>query len=967
VKDDNAVLAAPLDSNSIGSSHVVARLTGVSLQYGQTRALDDVTLELPAGCMVGLIGPDGVGKSSLMSLVAGARRIQQGHVEVLGGDMADARFRREACPRIAYMPQGLGKNLYPTLSVFENADFFARLFGLGRSEAKRRIAGLLDSIGLGRFPGRPAGKLSGGMKQKLCLVCALIHDPDLLILDEPTTGVDPLSRRQFWELVARIRVDRPGMSVLVSTAYMEEAARFDHLVAMFAGKVVGTGTPAELPARTGTRSLEEAFIALLPEEMRQGHKELVVPPRPPGDQEVIIESHGLTQKFGDFVAVDHVDMQIERGEIFGFLGANGCGKSTTMKMLCGLLPATEGQAWLFGQPVDANDLNVRRKIGYMSQAFSLYSELSVRQNLTLHAQLFDVQKAEIPGRVEETAARFGLAEIMEALPDSLPLGQRQRLQLAVALIHKPDLLILDEPTSGVDPVARDVFWEHLIELSRRDKVTIFITTHFINEAQRCDRISLMSAGKVLVIDTPAGVVQRRHAKTLEEAFIGYLEDAQKAQGDAPAAAAQASVPVEAGAAGELSGPLSRIGSWFSLQRMLACSYRELMELTRDPIRMTLAGLGSVILMIIMGYGITLDVEHLNYAVLDRDQTNISHDYALNIAGASRYFTERPLVTDYEELDRRMRSGELSMVIEIPPGFGRDAERKLNALAASASTGAKSGHSGAVQEEKPVAVGVWIDGAMPQRAETIRGYVQGIHLLWLQKGMQERLGQRQQLGVGQRQLVTPATIELRYRYNPDVKSLVAMVPAVIPLLLLLIPAMLATLSVVREKDLGSIINFYVTPTTRLEFLLGKQLPYVILGFLNFLLLTLLAVTLFHVPLKGDFLTAAVAALLYVGCSTGIGLLISTLTRTQVAALFATAVLTLVPASNFCGLTDPVSSLEGFGRVVGEFYPTAYYITISRGTFNKALGFAGLYQSFLPLLIAIPVLLGLSAAFLKKQEA
>ena len=393
------------------------------------------------------------------------------------------------------MPQGLGKNLYPTLSVFENSDFFARLFGLSRAEAKRRIAELLDSIGLGRFPNRPAGKLSGGMKQKLCLVCALIHDPDLLILDEPTTGVDPLSRRQFWELVDRIRADRPGMSVLVSTAYMEEAARFDWLVAMFAGKVVGTGTPAELPARTGTRSLEEAFIALLPEEMRRGHHEVVVPPRPPGEHEVIIEAHGLTQRFGDFVAVDHVSFRIEQGEIFGFLGANGCGKSTTMKMLCGLLPATEGKAWLFGEPVDANDIAVRRKVGYMSQAFSLYSELTVRQNLVLHAQLFDVPKAEIPGRVEETAARFGLDEIMDALPDSLPLGQRQRLQLAVALIHKPALLLLDEPTSGVDPIARDVFWEHLIELSRRDKVTIFITTHFMNEALRCDRISLMNAGQ----------------------------------------------------------------------------------------------------------------------------------------------------------------------------------------------------------------------------------------------------------------------------------------------------------------------------------------------------------------------------------------------------------------------------------------------------------------------------------------
>jgi ribosome-dependent ATPase len=919
----------------------VVRLTDVGLTYGKTRALDEVTLDLPAGCMVGLIGPDGVGKSSLLSLVAGARSIQAGRVEVLGGDMADPSFRREVCPRIAYMPQGLGKNLYPTLSVFENADFFARLFGLSAAEAKHRIGELLQSIGLGRFPNRPAGKLSGGMKQKLCLVCALIHDPDLLILDEPTTGVDPLSRREFWELVDRIRADRPGMSVLVSTAYMEEAARFDHLVAMFAGKVVGTGTPAELPARTGTKSLEEAFISLLPEEMRRGHHELIVPPRPPGDHEVIIEAHGLTQQFGDFVAVDHVSFRIERGEIFGFLGANGCGKSTTMKMLCGLLPATDGQAWLFGQPVDANDVAIRRKVGYMSQAFSLYSELTVRQNLILHARLFHVPMDEIAQRVDETAARFGLTEIIEALPESLPLGQKQRLQLAVALIHRPALLILDEPTSGVDPVARDGFWEQLVELSRRDKVTIFITTHFLNEAEHCDRISLMSAGKLLVADTPAGVVQRRQATTLEEAFIGYLEDAEKAQGDAPPPAAK-TVLSDAGAAA--SGPdHSRVSNRFSLQRMLAVSYREQLELRRDPIRLTLAILGSVILMLVMGYGITLDVEHLTFAVLDRDQTTVSRDYSIRLAGTTRYFTERPPITDYEDLDSRMRSGELSMALELPPDFGRDVARG-----------------------RPARIGVWIDGSMPVRAEVIQGYVQGNHLLWLQDVAQHRLGQRPQLGLGQRQLVLPANIELRYRYNPDVKSLWAMVPGVIPILLLIIPAGLATLAVVREKDLGSIVNFYVTPTTRLEFLLGKQLPYVVLGMINFLLLTLMAVTLFKVPLKGDFTTAATAALLYVICSTAIGLFASTLTHTQVSAVFLTAILTLVPAAHYCGIVDPVSSLEGFGRLIGDVFPTTYFITISRGTFSKGLGFAGLYASFIPLLIAIPVLHGLSVAFLKKQE-
>ncbi|HEU0273227.1 MAG TPA: ribosome-associated ATPase/putative transporter RbbA [Candidatus Udaeobacter sp.] len=930
-------VAAKIDKPFLAEA--AARLTNVTLRYGKTVALDAVNLEVPAGRMVGLIGPDGVGKSSALALIAGSRRIQEGRVEALGGDMADARFRRATCPRIAYMPQGLGKNLYPTLSVFENTDYFGRLFGYSKEESKRRIFELLKSIGLERFPNRPAGKLSGGMKQKLCLCCALIHDPDLLILDEPTTGVDPLSRRQFWELIDRIRATRPGMSVMVATAYMEEAAQFDWLVAMDAGHVLATGTPGELLERTGAKDLDSAFIALLPEEKRHGHKEIVIPPRPEGEHEIIIEAQGLTQRFGDFTAVDHVNFRIERGEIFGFLGANGCGKSTTMKMLCGLLPPSEGQAWLLGQSVDANDINIRRKIGYMSQAFSLYNELTVRQNLALHARLFHVPEDQISERVEQTAARFGLHQIMDTLPDSLPLGQRQRLQLAVALIHGPDLLILDEPTSGVDPVARDGFWEHLIELSRRDRVTIFVSTHFINEAGRCDRISLMSAGKVLVIDTPDGVVKTRGAATLEDSFIGYLEDAEKARSQESEIGSQTK-QAETQDSDDVASDAepSTSGSRFSFQRMLANSYRELKELSRDPIRLTLAGLGSVILMIIIGYGITLDVERLKFAALDRDETTISREYLINIAGSSRYFVEQPPVANYQELDHRMRSGELSMVLEIPPNFGRDVEHWS-------------------EGKPPVKIGVWIDGAMPQRAETIRGYVQGLHLQWLNQVARYRGGQP---------VITPATVELRYRYNPNVISVMAIVPAVIPLLLLLIPAMLATLSVVREKDLGSIINFYVTPTTRLEFLLGKQLPYVALGMLSFLLLVLLAVTLFRVPMKGDFLTDAAGTLLYVTCSTGLGILISTLTRTQVAALFATTILTLVPAANFCGLTDPVSSLSGFGRFVGNIYPTAYYITISRGTFSKALGFAGLHQSFIPLLIAIPVLIGLSVLFLKKQE-
>ncbi|MFC7704617.1 ATP-binding cassette domain-containing protein [Plastorhodobacter daqingensis] len=1121
----------------------VASVSALVLRYGKTTALQDVTLDLPAGRMVGLIGPDGVGKSSLLSLLAGARRLQEGEVQVLGGDMRDKAHRARLCPRIAYMPQGLGRNLYPTLSVEENLHFFGALFGHDRAEREHRITDLLAATGMSAFRARPAAKLSGGMKQKLGLCCALIHDPDFLILDEPTTGVDPLSRRQFWDLIDTIRSARPGMSVVTATAYMEEAARFDWLVAMNAGRVLATGTPADLLARTGAADLDAAFIALLPEEDRGGDTAMVIPPRDPAPRDIAIEAESLTQRFGDFVAVDNVSFRIPRGEIFGFLGSNGCGKTTTMKMLTGLLEPSEGRARLFGQPVDASDMAVRRRVGFMSQAFSLYSELTVRQNLDLHARLFAMAPAAIPARIAEMIARFDLAEVTEALPEALPLGIRQRLSLAVAMIHGPEILILDEPTSGVDPVARNAFWRILAELSRKDGVTIFVSTHFMNEAEWCDRISLMHAGRVLITDTADAIMRARGCTTLEDAFIDCLEEAMgdtgpstprrpaavtpgphrgpdavqnpttgsslaaapapdpehgpehgpaahagaatdpaippapgpdpggaalpapgtpdepateptakpaieptqdaegrpaarpgalpattadpgpgaDAAGDArpdPASDATsgpasdpASGPAHDRAVGRATAPLSglipypandppsgpvpdtgsapgsrpvsdplsdpratlspaaprastpsarrvaaanaasvasasgspsstppappagKAVSGFSLRRLLSYSRLETLQLRRDPIRLTMALIGSLLLMVVIGFGINMDVEDLSFAVLDRDQTTTSRDYIQDIAG-SRYFNEHPPLSGYADMDARMRSGELSLVIEIPPGFAADIARG-----------------------RDVQVGAWFDGAMPMRANTVQGYVQGMHADWVLRKARETYGAA----------ATAGSFELvsRYRYNPDVRSIVAMVPAVILLLLLMIPAILTTLSVAREKELGSIINFYVTPVTRLEFLIGKQLPYVALGMLNFFLMMAMAVFFFGVPFSGSFAGLTLAALVYVGATTALGLLVSVFIASQVAALFATALLTMIPAVSYSGLIDPVSSLSGLGRAIGEVYPTTWFVVAARGAFSKAFGLADLVHPILAMGLAVPVILGIAALSLRKQ--
>ena len=908
-----------------GKAGAVAALVQVTQHYGKAIALDDVSLELPSGCLVGLIGPDGVGKSSLLAIIAGARQIQSGAAYVLGGDIAEAAHRAAVCPHIAYMPQGLGKNLYPDLSIRENIEYFARLFGQARAEREERIAELLASTGLAPFANRAARKLSGGMKQKLGLCCSLIHDPDLLILDEPTTGVDPLSRRQFWELVGRIRARRPGISVVVATAYMEEAERFDWLVAMNAGKVVAAGTPALLKQNTGARTVEEAFITLLPEAERRGHTALAIPPRRLIDTEPVITARDLTCRFGGFTAVDHVSFTIERGEIFGFVGSNGCGKTTTMKILTGLLPATEGEALLFGKPLDASDLAARRRVGYMSQSFSLYTELTVRQNLELHARLFHLPHAEANARLAELIDRFGLEEHIDQRAQDLPLGIRQRLSLAVAIVHRPEMLILDGPTSGVDPLARDRFWELLIDLSRNEGVTIFVSTHFMNEAERCDRLSLMDSGHVLATATPAGLIASRGAATLEEAFILYLEEAT---GTRTEAIAPELGPVAVDSARRANG-----GSTFSMRRLSACTIRETLELVRDPIRLAFAVFGTTFLLLVFGFGISTDVNSLTFAVLDHDQSHESRAYLEELRG-SAYFVEKPPLSGYADLEKRLAGGSIDCAVEIPPGFGRDIERGRPAWAAA-----------------------WIDGARPFIAQTIRGYLQAMHQLYLSDPAVVTAAPAPN---------PPAGIEVRFKYNQDFKSVYAMVPSTMALELALFPAILMALAVVREKELGSITNLYVTPVTRVEFLLGKQVPYVGLAMVNFALMFMMALFVFQVPLKGSFPTLLGATLIYVTATTAYGMLISAFARTQIAALFGTAILTVLPATMFSGMMVPVSSLTGMAQIMGRLFPMTYFLPVSVGAFTKGLGFADLRTDIVVLFLFIPALLTLSLLLLRKQE-
>lgn len=904
----------------------VAAVSHLSHRYGRTIALDDVTLALPAARLVGLVGPDGVGKSSLLAILAGARHVREGRVVVLDGDMTDARHRAAICPRIAYMPQGLGRNLYASLSVRENIDFFGRLFGQDVAERKARTAELMDGTGLMPFADRRTAALSGGMRQKLGLCCSLIHDPDLLILDEPTTGVDPLSRRQFWELIGRIRARRPAMSVLVATAYMQEAEAFDWLVAINDGRLVAMGSPEEFRRRSRAGSVEAAFTALLPGAEPAG-------PRPPTHREApaaapapIITARNLTRRFGAFTAVDRVSFDIMPGEIFGFVGSNGCGKTTTMKVLTGLLPPTEGEALLFGRPVAAGGIEARRRIGYMSQGFSLYDELTVRQNLSLHARLFRLSPETRRGRVSALIDRFGLDRHVDQRAEDLPLGIRQRLSLAVAVVHGPDVLILDEPTSGVDPPARDRFWNLLLDLARRQGVTIFVSTHFMAEAERCDRLALMDSGRVLAVDTPGGLIARCRAATLEDAFITLLEGA----GGEPAPPRK---PVGSREPAEPAARPSR-GGGFSVRRLLACTRRETLELARDRIRLAFAVLGTAFLMLVFGFGISTDVDRVAFAVLDHDRSSASRAYLEGLRG-SRFFVEKPPLAHFSDLERALARGDIAVAVEIPPGFGRNLARS-----------------------RPTQVAAWIDGARPFFAQTIRAYLTGVHQLYLSDPRRASAP-----GTSASQSV----IAVRFKYNQDFDSIFAMVPAQIALQLALIPAIMMALAVVREKELGSITNLYVTPLTRLEFLLGKQLPYIGVAMANFVVMVALAQIVFRVPLKGSASLLTAGTLIYVTATTAYGMLISTFARTQIAALFGTAILTVLPATMFAGMLVPVASLTGLGRILGRLFPMSYYLPISLGIFTKGLGWADLAGTLAILAAFIPVLTGAACLAMARQES
>ena len=471
--------------------------------YGAVKAVDGVSFAVRRGEIFGLIGPDGAGKTTLFRLLTTLLRPDSGRAVVAGFDVE--RQYKEIRRRVGYMPGRF--SLYPDLTVEENLQFFATVFGTSIRENYDLVRDIYSQIE--PFRTRRAGALSGGMKQKLALSCALIHKPEVLFLDEPTTGVDPVSRRELWDMLRRLK--EQGITIVVSTPIVDEARQCDRIAFLNRGQVHGIDTP--------DRILTRFADILCPPGL--SHDETRHADRP------VIEVEGLTKQFGSFVAVDHISFSVGRGEIFGFLGANGAGKTTAMRMLTGLSRPTGGRAAVAGFDVERQPEEVKRHIGYMSQKFSLYEDLKVWENIRLFAGIYGVKEADIAPRTDEVLRRIGLEAERNTLVGSLPLGWKQKLAFSVAVFHEPEIVFLDEPTGGVDPATRRQFWELIYQAADRG-ITVFVTTHFMDEAEYCDRISIMVDGRIRALDSPDGLKRTFHAATMDEVFRRLAREAERA-------------------------------------------------------------------------------------------------------------------------------------------------------------------------------------------------------------------------------------------------------------------------------------------------------------------------------------------------------------------------------------------------------------------------------------------------------
>ena len=1010
------------------------------------RAVDGVSLDLAPGTINGLLGPDGAGKTTLLRLAAGLLLPDAGSLTVLGRDtVAEAQAVQSA---IGYMPQRFG--LYEDLSVAENLSLYADLHGVSAAQRAERWPALMRMTGLEPFLGRLAGRLSGGMKQKLGLACTLVRSPRLLLLDEPTVGVDPLSRRELWNIVFSL-VRGHGITVLVSTAYLDEAEHCDRVAIMHHGRLVGDGAPGDftgpLAGRTwfvtptmraraaqnlldaapgvtdavlhagGVRLLtdtpeaaraltdcgllagegqepgsvghltprtpgfEDGFLALfaaLPQEPSTGEEptpaasapretfvDISAPPEPDcpphalaaspvpdaSDAPPVIEVRDLERRFGSFMAVKGASFDVRRGEIFGLLGPNGAGKSTIFRMLCGLLPPTGGSLRVAGVDLRRAPAAARRRVGYVAQKFSLYGQLSVIENLRFFASAYGLSGAARESRIAWALRDFDLADAADAQSGELSLGYRQRLAMACALMHEPDILFLDEATSGVDPLARREFWRRITALAESG-VTVIVTTHFLDEAEYCDRMAILVGGEVLALGTPAEIRALAPATdertdqprlgmhmdggqqdapgyasgpaTIERAFIALAErhranapgtaEPPSAPGTLPLTGTPGSGPTTPAALAAQTQDIRPTAVRGLLVRMRGLLRKEWLQVMRDPSAIAIALIMPVVLLLLFGYGISLDARDVPVAIVADDLGPEAMEFAARLLLADTF---RPrVVTGMRQAEEDLRAGRVDAIVHLQSDFAR---RLSDATAGASASTARPDGAPPAGDAGTVPVQLIVNGVDPNNARTVSGYITTVWQSWL-SGRVAAAGQ------------APAVrLVPRMWFNPASDSRYFLVPGLMVLIMTLTGALLTAMVMAREWERGTMEALLVTPVRMGELLTGKLLPYFVLGMGGMVLTVIMALYLFGVPLRGSLAVLAGAASLFLTAALGMGLFISVLARNQFIAGQAALLATFLPALFLSGFIFDLESTPAFVQVVSYIIAARYFATLLKTIF------------------------------------
>ena len=962
-------------------------------------ALEAVSLSVRTGGVTALVGPDGAGKTTLLRIIAGLMKADTGRITLNGCDIAGDRDSADL--GIGYMPQKFG--LYEDLTVRENLDLYADLRGLAVEERDVRYRALLDMAGLEPFRTRLAGKLSGGMKQKLGLICTLICPPTLLLLDEPTVGVDPLSRRELWEMVDSLTRES-GMSVIVSTSYLDEAARCDDVLLLFEGKALAFDVPESIrvrsegltrlvvPAKGDTprslqarllgapgivdavpqggyvrlvlepwaavavdggdslakllrgattqsvpASLEDSFMLLLREHVGSREEDA----EPLSDQEgaeahplfmdagtrtddkPVIETWNVSRFFGNFAAVDDVSFSVRRGEVFGLLGPNGAGKTTTFRMLCGLLPPSKGSLCVAGVDVRTARKEARRHIGYVAQKFSLYGPLSVRDNLEFFAGAYGLRGQEKEERILAVAREFSLEGRLAQSAESLPGGYKQRLAMAAGLLHRPDILFLDEATSGADPLARRAFWKRIAGLADAG-VTIVVTTHFMEEAEYCDRVLIQDQGRMLALGSPGAIREMATANavscavapaatsfaeppslTMEEAFIAIVEKGRAVRdaanvvedgtdgrdGQARSSPALQAVPLETvpkATAGSAPGARTRM-------RALVC--KEGRQMTRDRSTLTLGIILPMILLLLFGFGLSLDVNLVPVAVVRDNSSPVTYEL-LSKLRLSPYFD--PVMTNsMEEAKNLLRDGAVNAIVR----------RGLN-------DGAHG--SDAVQ--------ILVNGRDSNQARIMQRYLEGAVSSWAAirlEGGTAPGGAFPQMG--------RAVSEPRIWYNHAMESRYSLIPGVTVLIMTLIGTLLTALVIAREWERGTYEALAATPVLPGEILIGKILPYFALGMVGLSLCLAAAAWVFAVPMRGSLLLIVLGSAMYLVVALGIGLCVSAITKSQFLASQIALIFNFLPTLMMSGFIFDLRSAPFFVYYLAHIFPATWYVDLMQTLF------------------------------------